>query len=125
METKDLEKTFEDLTVYKLRLDAVHSRKDNENMLKQAFGSTIVRYDINGKKVEVATSKEYGMFIDKLKVGTKVVLTGAEFVTFSGHKNKTREVESEPQMMGGEMVVCLKGFSGAYSCLMLKLAEEQ
>jgi hypothetical protein len=112
METKDLKKRFKDLTVYYLKLDAVHSLKDTEKMLKQAFGFTIVQYDINGRKVEVVTSTEYGMFIDKLKVGTKVMMTGAEVEIVPEYKGKIWKVEYEPKMMCGEMVVWLDGFRG-------------
>lgn len=78
METKDLKKRFKDLTVVKLTMDTVYSRRDIEEKVRKQFGNTVLRYEHNGKKVNIASSATYGKFIGQLKQGVKVVMTGAE-----------------------------------------------
>lgn len=123
METKDLKKKFKDLTVAKLTMDAVYSRRHIEEMVRKQFGNTMVRYEHNGKKVNVASSATYGKFIEQLKPGTKVVMTGAEIELKPEYAKKAWKVTTEPQFMCGELVVWLEGFSGAYSCEMLRLPD--
>lgn len=50
METKDLKKRFKDLTVVKLTMDAVYSRRDIEEKVRKQFGNTVLRYEHNGKR---------------------------------------------------------------------------
>ena len=66
METKDLKKKFKDLTVAKLTMDAVYSRRAIEEMVTKQFGNSVLRYEHYGKKVNVATSSIYGKFIKQL-----------------------------------------------------------
>ena len=68
METKDLKKRFKDLTVVKLTMDAVYSRRDIEEKVRKQFGNTVLRYEHNGKKVNIASSATYGKFIGQLKL---------------------------------------------------------
>lgn len=121
METKDLKKKFPDLTVAKLTMDAVYSHRDIENIIKKSFGSIIVRYEHNAKKVNVATSQEYGKFINQLIPGAKVVMTGGEIKMNPEYEKKVWTIRTLPAFMCGEVVVWLDGFSGAYSCEMLRL----
>ena len=44
METKDLKKKFKDLTVAKLTMDAVYSRRAIEEMVTKQFGNSVLRY---------------------------------------------------------------------------------
>ena len=123
METKDLKKRFKDLTVAKLTMDAVYSRRDIEEKVRKQFGNTVLRYEHNGKKVNVASSATYGKFIEQLKPGVKVVMTGSEIEMKPEYAKKAWKVRTEPSFMCGEFVVWLEGFSGAYSCEMLRLPE--
>ena len=41
METKDLKKKFKDLTVAKLTMDAVYSRRAIEEMVTKQFGNSV------------------------------------------------------------------------------------
>ena len=52
--------------------------------------------------------------------GTKVKMTGAE-ASFEEYKEKVWTVTHGPQLMCGEWVVWLEGYSGAYSCEFLKV----
>ena len=52
--------------------------------------------------------------------GTKVKMTGAE-AEIERLKNKIFEVKFGPQLMGGDWVVWLDGYSGAYSCEYLEV----
>lgn len=122
METKDLKKRFKDLTVAKLTTDVVYSRRHVEEMITKQFGNTVVRYDHNGKKVNVASSATYGKFIEQLKPGVRVVMTGAEVDIYPEYAKKTWKVRTYPSFICGEFVVWLEDFSGAYSCEMLRLA---
>lgn len=123
MEIKDLKKKFKDLTVSKLTMEAVYSRRDIEKMVTKHFGNSVLRYEYSGKKVNVATSSTYGKFIEQLKPGTKVVMIGAEIKLKPEYAKKVWKVTTLPQFMCGEVVVWLEGFSGAYSCEMLRLSE--
>ena len=105
METKDLKKKFKDLTVAKLTMDAVYSRRAIEEMVTKQFGNSVLRYEHYGKKVNVATSSIYGKFIKQLKPGTKVVMTGAEIELKPEYAKKVWKVTTLPQFMCGEMVV--------------------
>ena len=67
METKDLKKIFKDLTVAKLTMDAVYSRRAIEEMMTKQFGNSVLRYEHYGKKVNVAISSTYGKFVEQLK----------------------------------------------------------
>ena len=123
METKDLKKRFKDLTVVKLTMDAVYSRRDIEEKVRELFGNTVLRYEHNGKKVNIASIATYGKFIGQLKQGVKVVMTGAEIEMKPEYAKKAWKVRTEPSFMCGEFVVWLEGFSGAYSCKMLRFPE--
>ena len=123
IETKDLKKKFKDLTLAKLTMDAVYSRRAIEEMIAKQFGNSVLRYEHYGKKVNVATSAVYGRFIEQLKPGAKVVMTGAEIKLKPEYAKKVWTVTTLPQFMCGEIVVWLEGFSGAYSCEMLRLPE--
>lgn len=123
METKDLKKKFPDLMVAKLTLDAVYSRRDVEDKIRKSFGNAVIRYEHNAKKVNVVTSQEYGKFISQLIPGAKVIMTGGEIEMKPEYKNKVWTVRTLPAFMCGEVVVFLEGFSGAYSCEMLRLPE--
>jgi hypothetical protein len=120
METKDLKKKFKDLTVAKLTMDAVYSRRAIEEMITKQFGNSVLRYEYYGKKVNVATSSTYGKFVEQLKPGAKVVMTGGEIELNPAYKNKVWTVTSLPELMCGEVVVWLYGFRGAYSANMLR-----
>lgn len=50
METKDLKKKFKDLTVAKLTMDAVYSRRAIEEMVTKQFGNSVLRYEHYGKR---------------------------------------------------------------------------
>jgi hypothetical protein len=54
--------------------------------------------------------------------GTKVVMTGAE-AEIENLKDKVFEVIAGPQMMCGDLVVWLKGYSGAYCCEYLEIKD--
>lgn len=123
METKDLKKKYKDLTIAKLTMDAVYSRRIIEEMITKQFGNSVLRYEHYGKKVNVAASAAYGRFIEQLKPGAKVVMTGAEIKLKPEYTKRVWTVTTLPQFMCGEIVVWLEGFSGAYSCEMLRLPE--
>lgn len=123
MEIKNLKKKFKDLTIAKLTMDAVYCPRTIEKMIAKQFGNSILRYEHYGKKVNVATSVTYGKFIEQLKPKAKVVMTGAEIDLKPEYAKKVWTVTTFPQFMCGEIVVWLEGFSGAYSCEMLRLPE--
>ena len=54
--------------------------------------------------------------------GTKVIMTGHEG-TLPQYKDKVWDVTHGPQLMCGDNVVWLDGFSGAYCCEYLKIVE--
>jgi hypothetical protein len=111
------------LTVIKLTMDAVYSRRDIEEKVRKQFGNTVLHYEHNGKKVNVASSATYGKFIGQLKPGVSVVMTGAEIKMKPEYARKAWKVRTKPSFMCGEFVVWLEGFSGSYSCEMLRFPE--
>lgn len=123
METKDLKKKFPDLMVAKLTLDAVYSRRDVEETIRKSFGNAVIRYEHNAKKVNVATSQEYGKFIAQLIPGAKVIMTGGEIEMNPDYRKKVWTIKTLPTFMCGEVVIWLEGFSGSYSCEMLRFPE--
>ena len=50
-------------------------------------------------------------------------MTGAAIELKPEYAKKVWKVTTPPQFMCGEIVVWLEGFSGAYSCEMLRLPE--
>lgn len=124
METGHLKKRFKDLTSIKLTMDKVYSNRDIENKIMKMLGNTVLWYSFNGKKVTVITSEMYGKFIEKLKPGVGVVMIGDEVEMNPEYKGKVWKVRTEPSFVACELAVWLEGFSGSYSCMMLRLAEQ-
>lgn len=123
METKQLKKQYRDLVVAKLTMDSVLSRRGIEEKMQKAFGHTIVRLEYYGRNVTIASSAIYGEFIEKLVPGSKVIMTGGEVDIYPEWEKRQWTVSNSPILMCGEMVCWLEGFSGSYSCEMLKIAE--
>lgn len=123
METKDLKQKFSDLLICKITLDAVYCRRDVEKIIRTSFGNDVIRYEYKAKKINIAISKEYGKFISQLIPGAKVIMTGGEIEINPDYKKKVWTIKTLPEFMCGEVVVFLEGFSGAYSCEMLRLPE--
>lgn len=124
MRTKELKEKFPDLTMSNITFDVVYSRRDVEEKLRSIYGNNIVRYESSGRKATIATSRIYGRFINQLKPGTKVVMTGGEVQINPELATRVWTVTTDPTFIGGWAVVWLEGFSGAYSCEMLRLSVE-
>lgn len=124
MRTEELEKKYPDLIVSKMTLNKIHSSKEIANIMRTIFGNALLSLESSGKKVTVAYSQDYGRFIAQLVPGAKVILTGGEIQMKPEWKDKEWIVSTAPSLMCGKMVCWLEGFSGAYSCEMLKMAEK-
>lgn len=86
--------------------------------------SSILYCSCSGRTIEAITSEE--AFPEELRrksmvPGTKVIMTGAEKVHYP---DRIWTVTHGPQLMCGELVVWLDGFSGAYSCDCLEIKQE-
>lgn len=123
METNELKEKYPDLVIANLTMSSILSRSRIEEEMSKVFGNNIVRLEHSGKNVTVAYSAKYGEFIEKLTPGTKVLMTGGEIKVNPEYENKVWIVSHAPVIMCGAIACWLDGFSGAYSCEMLKMAE--
>ncbi|MBF0649155.1 hypothetical protein IR083_10015 [Dysgonomonas sp. GY75] len=130
---KELQKKYPDavkskITVEKRVYKTVNLYKDTElrKYLQPFFPeSSILQCDCSGRVVTAITSEQaYPEEQRQLSMvpGTKVIMTGAE-AEIENLKDKVFEIKAGPQMMCGELVVWLDGYSGAYCCEYLKIVE--
>ncbi len=119
MNKKYLRKKYPDITFSKITMDAVYACSDIVKRMTAIFKYEIVELEHSGKSVSVAASKEFGANVEKMKLGSKVRMTGAE-IKMNPENDKEWTIIHEPIIMCGEYVVFLEGYSGAYSCEFLE-----
>lgn len=128
MTLKEAQKKWDDAIQMKVTHKA--NSVSAEELTKMASGSWNVPIKVLFVKVGVTSSRLiYSRQAAKeekrqlsMVPGTKVIMTGAE-AEIENLKDKVFEVIAGPQMMCGDLVVWLNGYSGAYCCEYLKIAE--